>query len=248
MATRHRTPPSRWQLERAEVAVPGERTPFMFTGSLELRDSVKVLIERVARGPLWISVRSDRPERSIGTFYRPTGEVDRAAPGQVDIFMTNLPTRADSGRTVLLALFGDVWIGRPVGVNTAGSTSVVRSGSVSMIGRTLFSGEPFEGGTVSLGAGDQVVAEPEPSPARGFVVADERSAIAVAYQVVGRRVEITRPGGGTFPVTASLLDRVVRDRLSQSVSLAFAGLVALISVASFSFSVLLAFERPSQSK
>jgi hypothetical protein len=237
-------PPSRWVLDNVQVAEGRGGTTLPFSGSFEIADSVKVLIQRVSTGTLWVNVRSARPGRSTGRYFSAAERPLRAAPDEVNIFVPNLSTRADSSRTVLLALFGEVWAGRPVLVNTRGSTAILRSGKVTLIGRSIFGSDRFEAGSVELDAGDVIEVVDPDGPARGFVLVDERPALTVAFQAQGRRMTITRPGGGTYPLSASVLQRIVRDRLSQAVSLLVAVLVAFTTLRPFGADVGARLRRP----
>lgn len=223
-------PVSRWQLDDVELEEQGQRAT-KFSGSLEFADSVDVIIQRVAMGELWISARSRRPTRSVGRYYG-VGDVPLGdAPDAINIYVPDLPARANAGRTVILAVFGDVELGLPLGINTAGSGALLRSGKVSLIGRSAVRGDPFQAGAVELDAGDAVrVSDPE-GAAVGFVVADERPALTAAYYVRGRTMQVTRPGGGTYPISASGFQSLTHDRLSQVVSGVFALLAALVSLA-----------------
>lgn len=238
MRTGEHRPPSRWTLYDVELRGSHDSAGTRFTGALELSDSVKVMIQRVAFGSLWVNVQSDRPGRSVGRYFTTAGVSRDSAPDEIDIYVDGLRERADSGKTVILSLFGEVWLGRSVTVIAPGSSAVLRAGKVTLIGKSIFSSDVFEGGSVELDAGDQVDVPEDAGVARGFMVADERPALTAAYQVVSEQMVITRPGGGTFPLTASFVDSVTHDRVSQLISVVSAILVVLAAIGSVIFDAL----------
>jgi hypothetical protein len=201
------SPPSRWTLD--DVMISEENDPqSAFSGFAELAASVDVLIERVAFGPLWIHVECRSECSSVG-ILRATDETPlRRLPRRVEILFAGFEDRAKQGRTVLLPLAGTVSAGRPIGIETGGTTAILRAGQVTMLGRSVFRENIFEAGAFALAAGDQFKVE---GPTLGFVVADERPALTAAYRVVSDVGTVIRPGGGEYPVSASILGRLLAD-------------------------------------
>lgn len=228
-------PPSRWVLDSVEVIRDyGDERPF--TGSFQLADSVKVVVERIRAGPLWIHAESmRRTDGSAGTFYLDTEEVlDRAGP-VVEILVRDLDQRAQSGRTIVLAVTGNVSSGRQGGIETPGSNALLRSGRVTMLRNAMLGKTVFEAGAIELDLGDQFdVTKPDPlSPTFGFLVVDERPGIAAAYRSVGEGATVTRPGGVTYEVSLSLLRRIVYEPYVQGIAVIAGALAAILGFVSF---------------
>ncbi len=223
-------PQSRWTFEHIEVTESDSTSPFTFTGEFEPADSVKVVVDRVALGPLWIHVDAVGQESSAGNFYTEDGEFDRKAAKSVDLVIADISSRANSGETVVIPVTGMVSLGRTVGIETPGSTAILRSGKVTMLERSLFEGNIFEADSVVLDAGAMFKVDDPASPALGFIVADERPAFTAAYRVVGNKASVTRAGGGVYPLSVSFLKRLLYDHFFQALSLFFGVLVVIATL------------------
>jgi hypothetical protein len=228
--------PFQWSLREVDlVEGSGEpltlTKPMVFTGSLRIDPPSKVQIERIVYGPLTIDVES-AGRASVGQWYE-NDEPSRPAGRVVRVTIPNLPQRVQQGDRVLLPLGGRVTTGRVIGSETGATTSLLRSGRVTMLVRPIFYGEMFEAGDTTLAAGDyfgvpgsDVGREPD---AVGFFVADERPGLTAAYRVVGLAGQVTRPGGSQFTVAAPLYSRFFHDSLLQGVVQTIASILAVAS-------------------
>lgn len=228
-------PDSRWVLYKVQVRENYSDSTHTFTGSFQLAGGVNVLIERIALGPLWIHIEAEREGQSAGTYYvadDPVGPASRT----LEFIISDLSSRALAGETVVLPItdiLGDVYTGRSIGIDTEGSTALLRSGEVTMLDRSLFGRSVYKAGSETLQTGDQFTIEDPESSTFGFIVADERPALNVAYRVVGRNAYVRRPGGITVPISASLLNRFLHDHLFQGIALLFGMLVVIVTFLSF---------------
>lgn len=227
-------------LDLSQVNVFDEATGTrgVFDGRFEVAANTDVVVERIAQGPVRITLEAAGERAGV---YLQRDEQVGAAGSYVEFVVADPDARAQKGRTLLVPVSGTVEPGRDVGRGGTGTTSILRSGKVTMLGRSVFSqwfapeAEVFEAGSVALDAGDQFRVEDAETEAYGFVVVDERPGLTAAYRVQGRRGIVSRPGPTTsgYSVSVSFVDRILHDRLFQAFSMAFAALIALITLVTF---------------
>jgi len=226
--------PSRWTLESVAIEEDDTPTEVSFSGFLELASQTRVLIQRVALGPLWIHAECLPGCASAGRLLGVDETLIRALPRRIDVHVSELDERARKGTSVLLPLAGTVSAGRTIGIETGGTTASLRNGRVSMLGRSIFREDIFEAGAITLEAGDQFDVAGQ---TLGFVVADERPALTAAYRVIARTGTVIRPGGGTYTVSASLLGRLFSDDLFRALSALLALAAGITTVVGFAVQV-----------
>jgi len=224
-------PVSRWPLDRVWLFEGDADSARPFTGSLEFADSVHVTVERVALGPLLIRVEAPRAGDPAAVLYDAADEPLGPVRAPLEIEVPDLARRSAAGQELLLPLTGRVRSGRSVGFETPGGAGLLRGGKAALLGRSLLertpflarlaSGTVFEAGSVTLDAGDQFTVEGVESPAFGFIVVDERPALAAAYRVVGRSGRVERPGGQAYSVRVNLRARLVHDGPLQALYASF---------------------------
>ncbi|MEZ5320102.1 MAG: hypothetical protein R2752_22060 [Vicinamibacterales bacterium] len=224
--------PARWVIDDVTLVDGDDEHPGL-SGSVEFGAPIRGFIERVAFGDVWGHFECEAPCTSVGRLYDDLDQFVRPLQSVVEIFIADLPARANAGRTVLIPLAGEVVSGRSVGIEVSGTTAVLREGTVSLLDRTAFGNNIFEARRVELSAGDQFqVAEPDPdAPTLGFILADERPALTAAYRVVGRRGTVVRPGGGSYTISASALGRLFGDDLFRAISAVLAVLGTFATIA-----------------
>lgn len=208
-----------------------------FSGAFQVGDSASVVVERVGRGGLLIQVEAYETGRA-GRFFDEYGEPTGEAGPYVEFFLHDPGERAERGQNVIIPIAGRVSLGRNVGFETGATTAILRSGEVTMLGRSIlwwFSDEVYEAGSVDLDLGDTFIVDAPASEAVGFAVINERPALSAAYRVNGRRAQIIRPGPAAsgYPVSISFLDRLLNDRFFRAWSVLLGGLVTLATIASF---------------
>lgn len=223
-------PISRWYLDKADIFEDYNSSHEEFRGSIELAHPVTVMMERVAYGDLWIHIECIPSPGAVeechsGILYSETEERIDSLKSVVDIYFTGIRDRADKGETILLPVSGEVMVGRTSGIETSGTTAILRSGKVSMLGRSVFRSTAFEAGNAELNLGDRFhVTDIDPdSTTLGFALADQDPGLTAAYRIVGSAGSVTRPGGGMYTVTTSVFQRF----LSDTVFRVLAGLLIL---------------------
>ncbi len=222
----------RWTFQGARLETAGNTTP-SFTGSIELDTPVRGFIERIGEGPLWVHVEcTSRPPCQVGRVFSDKDAVLFVAGPTLDIWIGNVKQAAERGITTVLTLSGTITPGREVGIETLGSTAILREGSVAVLVETAFGTDRFEAHREPLEAGDLFrIVDPDPgNQTDGFVVADERPALTAAYRVGGGRGYRQRPGGGGYDVVATTSQRILRDEFFQMLSWVLVLLAGLAAV------------------
>jgi hypothetical protein len=147
-----------------------------------------------------------------------------------------LDEKAQNSKTTLISLSGSIRPGREVGIETPGSTAILRDGSVTVMVHKVIGGERFEARQETLRAGDLFLVEHDVETA-GFVVIDERPALTAAYRISGKKAFIQRPGGGDrIPLAATLFQRLLNDDVFQVVAWVLACISALATFVQFGMS------------
>jgi hypothetical protein len=224
--------PRRWTFQGARVETAGKVTSG-FTGSIEIDKPARGFVERIAEGPLWVHVECiSPPPCQVGRVFSDKDAVLFVAGPALDVWIDDVKQAAARGVTTLLTLSGTITPGREVGVETLGSTAILRNGSVAVLVETAFGEERFEAHSEPLEAGDLFrVIDPDPrNPTDGFVVADERPALTAAYRVGGLRGYRQRPAGGGYDVVATTYQRILRDEFFQMLTWVVVFLAGLAAV------------------
>jgi hypothetical protein len=230
-------PISRWYVDKAEIFEDNNSSEERFSGSIELAHPVTVMMERVAYGDLWIHIECIVSPGAVeechsGILYSETEDRIRSLKSDVDIYFTGIRDRADKGETILLPVSGEVMVGRTSGI---GTTAILRSGKVSMLGRSVFRSNAFEAGSVELNLGDRFhVTDIDPdSTTLGFVLADQAPGLTAAYRIVGSAGSVTRPGGGMYTVTTSVYQRFLSDTVFRVLAGILITIAAIAQLGSF---------------
>lgn len=198
-----------------------------FSGSIEVAQGVSGFVERIGDGPLW--VHAECPTTApcgVARVFDADDNFLRTAETPIDLWVDNVAEKARQGKTTLISLSGAVRPGRDVGVETPGSTAVLRHGTVSVMVRKVLGNDRFEARKETLRAGDLFFVSGDSVATAGFAVANEQPALTAAYRVSGEHAYIQRPGGGEpTPVAATLFQRILSDDVFQVI----AGLLTCIS-------------------
>ena len=230
------SPPPRllWVLENVLVEENPNEPGKPFTGYFEPAHPVDVIIERVATGPLYVEVSSLADSASsVGRLLDAEETPVDTLGAHVALFIRGLATRADSGATVVLPLTGQVEAGVELGRPIRGTTAILRSGQVRMLGRSILGDDVFEAGRAELDAGDHFTVEDPEDESLGFVVADQRPGLTAAYRSVGTRGRVTRPGGGNYPLQVSFFQQLRNDHPFRIAASVLGGLVGLATIFNF---------------
>lgn len=225
--------PSGWLLDSVNVSAPSGMAQQKRTGTFELGAGTRTTMERAGSGRLWIHVESVDGRASAGRFLSIAEEPQDTAPAALDLYVDSINARERVGAPLLFVVTGSVAVGRSVGRESRGnSAAVLRDGRVAMLSRSIFGDDNFLAGDASLQLGDQFTVDSAESAAVGFVRVGAEPGLMVTYRVVGSKGTVTRPGGGHFSVSATLLDRLRRDPMIGRIGvIAFllGGMVAFIA-------------------
>ena len=223
-------PPSRWNLEDVAIKDGDLDIDPSYRGDLELAERTQVIIERIAAGPLRVFVQCLAQCTSAGRLIPLNDSLRTTLPKQFDLEVSDPEARARRGQTIVLPLSGRVLVGRTIGIETGATTAMLRTGRVTMLGRSIFRDNVFEAGSLSLEAGDQFVVRGD---SVGVAVVDERAALTAAYRVIATSGQVVRPGGGGFGVAASTLGQLFNDDLFLAISALLALGAGTVEVAGF---------------
>lgn len=209
-----------------------------FNGTIDLNVNTNVIIERIASGPIIITMEN-QSEKSIGKLYNgDDGELIYTGGDFLEVYVDNLDKKIRQGRTFIFNIDGDIKLGRSVNLEIFDeSTALLRGGQVKMIGNSEFSNNYFEAGTRELNLGDRLIFDEIQYKAFGFVTINENPGMSAAYRVISKEARVIKPGPQNeesgYRISASLLDRFLKDRFFQAISLVFAALLAIMSVLTF---------------
>ena len=196
-----------------------------FTGAIELNSGVEVMIERVSIGPVQIECEAFEGG-SVGTLIDEHEHVVKELGSEVTIEIRDPSARAREGDSVVIPVSGRVEIGREINYASGSGHAMLRSGDVTLLGRSILGSTRYEAGRVQLDPADRFHVESPEDAAFGVVVADERPALSVIYRVVGKRGVVTRFGARGYDVTASIRARLINDNAVQGLWVTFLAVMA----------------------
>lgn len=214
-----------------------------FNGSIDLEVGVYVTIERVAYGPILIRIENE-DGGSIGKLYR-ENEDNPSHKGEdyLIVSISNIEEKVAAGQTFIFNISGDIETGRSINFEMYDqSTALLRGGQVKMIGSSRWSKNLFEAGTRELNLGDQLVFDDPETEAFGFAMVNENAGMNAAYRVDSKEASVIKPGpqnqGSGYKISASLLDKFLKDRFYQAISILFATLIAILTILTFIIDVV----------
>lgn len=213
---------------------------YSFSGTFKItKENVRTTITRISNGDVSILVESiTNPiydKSSLGSFYSKEDVFQYDAFGSFEFYIDNFKEKAENGETIILPIAGNIEIGRTSKYEFYGnSTAILRSGEVIILGKTIM-GKPYKSNLYELNVGDKFHLEKQFGIARGILTINEKSAMQVAYRVVGEKGRIINPGeiGDVktgYYLSRSLFSRFENDPLVKSISLALAILISIAEV------------------
>lgn len=223
---------SRLPLNRVEVYNFNGDSLGIQNGSFEIAIGSTVLVERISNGPLLIKIQG-REDQSAGIFFSASqDEIERKAENFVEFIIMDPPERNKYGETIVIPISGQVILGKTINYESyASSTALVRSGTITMVGKSLIGDQFFESGTHTLNIGDQFKVVKPQSKAYGFVAINEDPGMSAAYRVLGKKGKILTPGPVTespgYSISTNLISRFLYDSFFQGISWALASLLVI---------------------
>jgi hypothetical protein len=217
-----------WFLKNAQYIPEYESPRQEFSGYLELGEGVRVTIERVAMGPLYIQVQANTPDQSdLGVLFAedgsPLGAIHRHALFKIIDFQT----LSANGKNVVLPISGDVRLGTLVERPTLPSVPLLRQGQITVIGHSLLGDDLYKGDSQSLDPGDVVEIGNASGPAIGFVAVEEGPALMATFHVVAKNLSVNRLPASGYTVSSTVFSRIKNDGTLQSIWAALLFLLAL---------------------
>lgn len=220
--------------------------PFLFpkkpdtvlSGSIKIQTDTKIIFERISNGPLWITLKRE-DAKSLGEIYSPAEDLILRLGSSLDILIDSIEYKSQIGETFLFPLNGTVELGREIGFETFGTTSVLRAGEVTLttssISNVFGERDYFIGRKMNLDMGDNFMLEKPLSNSVGFIRVDERPAIHVNYQVLGREGIILKAGPSRkgISVRASVVDKFINDSFFYLISIIVGCITFILAIISF---------------
>jgi hypothetical protein len=214
--------PNHWYLEQVEYFSDFGGKPSLFTGSLEVSPKVRIIIERISQGPLFISLRAaGSPNDDIGTMFGTDESIIGHISPHSTFKISGILARSAVGQNILLPLSGDVIIGGAAERPTRSAVPTLRQGTVAVIGTSFLSSSLYKVSSQILDAGDIVTVRDNVGPALGFIVVDERPSLNATFHVLANEAVINRAPARGYVIGASLFDRVKNDSTMQAFWAAF---------------------------
>lgn len=226
---------SRLILMDAEIANLDSILVSNFEGNIELNSNVKVTIERISSGPISIVLENESGE-SVGKVYNGSnGELMYEASEFLDIYVYDIVKKTEAGQTFIFSIEGDVNIGRSVNYEIFGeSTALLRDGEVKMIGKSFFSNDNFEAGSIALNLGDRLVFDDIQSKTFGFVTINENPCMKAAYRVASKHARVIKPGpqneNNGYIISASFINMILNDRNIQGLIILIGAIIGLTTL------------------
>lgn len=222
-----------------------------FEGSLELKNNVDVVIERISEGPIIISL-SCRTCSSVGNLYSAKSDDSvYKADNYLDITIDDVQDKAQKGISYIFKIDGKIESGRNVALELIDeSNAILRNGNVVMIGSSEYTNDYFQAGTTQLFLGDRLVFDNQQSKGFGFVVINERAGMEACYRVLAKEARIIRPGpiveNSGQVISATALDRLTNDPFFRGISFLIGVLITLFTALTFWIDVK-TFSKPENS-
>lgn len=208
-----------------------------FQGSVELSDSTKIKMERVANGPLLVEI--ERPTRGVVATLRESGSgIEKITLVEDILFIEihNIDSLLNSNTSIVIPFTGKVELGKSIEIESDNEYSLLlKSGDITMTGFTSFGGNYFVAGHEKLYLGDKLIFDDENSI--GIATVNTESAIQVSYRAIGHEARIIKPGPKNqesgYRFSASIFSRFKYDKIFQSLSIIVGILIFLITVCDF---------------
>ena len=223
-------PNSRWIFSKAKLRQEENEDPRIVTGALSLESGVSIIMERISFGSLKIQIQNIKGEESIGKFYGENDEFQENFGKLVVFVIDDILQKAKNGESFVFPIKGSIQIGREPRFETRLSVPILRSGKVSMVGRTLLGGKSYMSDSIALQVGDRFVVEQPHGESSGFVVLNERPGINAIFRTVGKKGSILRFGAKGYEIHTSLLDRLFNDSVLQGLWATFAFVLGYVSL------------------
>ncbi|HXC51283.1 MAG TPA: hypothetical protein VN634_10400 [Candidatus Limnocylindrales bacterium] len=214
-----------WNFSNAVIS-DYEGNEEIFTGPIQFRPDVEILVNRIGHGPLMIRARCTGTESSVGEKFDENSTVDRLPPEIVVRVDEAILTR--SNESFVFPVVGQIKLGSQT--SYGGSSPLLKEGKLSLLCPTLVGRSRFESTSVDLDPGEDVEIDDASGPSFGLIFVDERPGLNASYSTAGGEARIKRFGSQGYAVQGSLLDRIANDPVLRSF---WAATVALLGWATW---------------
>lgn len=205
---------SRWSLNQVKVFLTPGPAEVLSNVSLQFDEGAIVTLERVASGPVRISL-DKKGAREAATLYGPDGLLVLRLPTTATLSLeaANVPS--------VLPVSGRIGIGSRLTFMAEPTLALLREGKVQIVSRALLTNTALEAGAMDLYEGDFLELPADTEPSVGLIrVAETR--LGVTAHSTANSVKISRFSGATVPIKASPLSRLQKDTTLQSLWAAIA--------------------------
>ena len=185
---------SQWHLESVKLFEGFDEKGRDFTGSVRFELGVDVRFERLGLGPL--RIRGQAAEAApVATLHDESDEPAGVAKGWLVILVDDVRKRAEAGQVLAMPVTGKVEFGRRIATDSGLRPSLLRDGTIMLLGHSVLGSTRFVSGSVALVPGDHVAVDTV-GPFSGIVAVNEnrRSRWQSARSAAGRRVAVRRRG------------------------------------------------------
>lgn len=217
-----------------------------FKGTLELMPSTTVIIERSGTANPTLNLTNQGTK--VGILYDQEGNrTDIQLGDYLDIIYTSFKdSLTDKGHNLLFNLDGFLKVGKNINrPNIDEIPAILRTGYVSVIGRSLISRTSYEGGKQQLYPGDLVtfchnhktLKDSISNKGFGLAIIDEKPGITVNYRINANRTRVFKTGpkqeNSSYDFSVSMISQITMDRALQGFAMVLAAIVTLINIATF---------------
>jgi hypothetical protein len=215
------------------------KTPLKIeSGFLKLKENTVLIIEWISEDIITFTLKNPNKSEALGSLD--FGDEDTVFIFNEDniSFQYMSEFRLTHG-SIIIPFRGSIRVGKNVGhQGTFNGYGILKSGEISMIGKSLFQDRYFDAGKYQLSLGDEVIINSETeSESSGVIYIGKENALLVNYRIVAQKAWIKKAGAvdndAKFQISTSLLTRFVKDQLFKTLSLTFASLIGIFTLAGF---------------
>ncbi|MEO9484580.1 MAG: hypothetical protein ABJG47_14075 [Ekhidna sp.] len=226
-----------FDLSGATIYLDDADSIYIHNGFLALNKNVKFTVEWISDELVIFSFDKNDASRTIGAItYGNDRSVDLHRDDIISIQELTL-NRMTNG-AIIIPFLGDVKAGRNVGhLGAYSDYGVLKSGEITMIGKSIWQNKYFEADKYELSLGDEVLMYDAQSEASGLIYIGDEGGLRVSYRIVALKAWIKKPGAvdneTKFQISTSLLNRFLNDQLFKTLSLTIAFLIGLFTLLEF---------------
>jgi hypothetical protein len=194
-----------WNLDSALLVRDFNTDGEPFTGTFLVAEGATCTATRRGMENLRLRCLSGDGSSQAPVAYTKVSDGDRRILARGRVVLILAPTTRQP--TISLAVVGPLEVGRD---RVEPDGAILRSGTISLLARTFFSGDVFLARTVEVSLGDSIQI-PGNGESAGVIVVNENPAMAVAYRRVGATAVVRRFGGTGYPVSVPIFVGITNE-------------------------------------